>query len=72
MPAPGTIFNLDDDMRAFMLRVVASLERADGLMEETQRTIRNVNEGVTELRELVSAMQSGAEAFSESLTKGKP
>lgn len=63
---------LDDDLRRLVQHVMASLERADGLMEETQRTIRNVNEGVTELRELVSAMQSGAEAFSESLTKGKP
>jgi hypothetical protein len=69
---PGNIFNLDDDIRSLILRVNASLDRVDGFVEEAQRTVRNINEGVTELRELTFALQSGAEAFSEALTKGKP
>lgn len=69
---PGTIFNLDDDVRSFMVRVMASLERIDGAVAEAQRTIRNLNEGITEARELVGTIQAGAEAFSEALAKGKP
>lgn len=72
MPAPGSIFNLDDDLRSLMLRVNASLERIDGFVEEAQRTVRNLNEGITEIRELVGALHAGAGAVADALTKGKP
>lgn len=68
---PGSIFNLDDDIRSLLLRVNASLERVDGFVEEAQRTVRNLNEGITEARELVSALHAGAAAVSDALTKGK-
>ena len=43
MPPPS-IFSLDDDARAFMLRVTASLERMDGAVAEAQLLIRDVRE----------------------------
>lgn len=71
MPAPGSIFNIDDDIRSLILRVNASLERVDGFVEEAQRTVRNLNEGITEIRELTGALQVGAAAVADALTKGK-
>jgi len=69
---PANIFTLDDDVRSLILRVNASLERVDGLVEEAQRTIRNANERITDLGELVGALRAGAEAFADALMKGKP
>lgn len=69
---PASIFNLDDDLRSFLLRMNASLERIDGFVAEAQLTVRNLNEGITEARELVGALHAGAEAFSAALTKAKP
>lgn len=38
------LFSLDDDLRALMLRIAASLERIDAVSEEVIRTVRKIDE----------------------------
>lgn len=52
-------FPLTKDLQAFMLRVTASLERFDNVAAEAQLLIRNANDAVTEVRQIVRRFGPG-------------
>ena len=51
------IFPFSKDIHAFLLRVTASLERADALMAEAQLTVRNANAAIDEVRDVLAAVR---------------
>jgi len=57
---PPSIFSLDDDARAFMVRVTASLERVDGAVAEGQLLIRESQALIADVRQLLAAFTAAA------------
>jgi len=58
-----SVFSLDDDVKAFLVRATASLERLDGAVAEAHVLTRNANDLITELREWLTAFQTAAAAL---------
>jgi hypothetical protein len=60
-----SILSLDDDLRAFLLRVTASLEQVDNTVREAQRFLMESQKLVDEVRVELAAMKAGRKAIAE-------